>query len=45
MGASALSFGPLRNPSSETASPVRTFPMFVLLSHGLPEVSGPHRDP
>src|SRR5512132_3057604 len=31
MGASAPSFGPLINPSSETASPVRTFPMFVLL--------------
>src|SRR5689334_8174046 len=32
MGASGPSFGPLINPSSETASPVRTFPMFVLLS-------------
>jgi hypothetical protein len=31
MGASGLSFGPLMNPSSETARPVRTFPMLVLL--------------
>ena len=31
MGASAPSLGPLINPSSETASPVRTFPMLVLL--------------
>jgi hypothetical protein len=31
MGAAASSLGPLMNPSSETASPVRTFPMFVLL--------------
>src|SRR5215217_6354653 len=41
MGASGPSFGPLINPSSETASPVRTFPMFVLLPHCLHEVSGP----
>jgi hypothetical protein len=32
MGVSGPSFGPLINPSSETASPVRTFPMVVLLS-------------
>ena len=36
MGASGPSFGPLINPSSETASPVRTFPMFVLHSRTLP---------
>jgi hypothetical protein len=41
VGASAPSFGPPMNPSSETASPVRTFPMFVLLSHCLRQVSGP----
>jgi hypothetical protein len=29
MGASGPSFGPLMNPSSETESPVRTFPMFI----------------
>jgi hypothetical protein len=29
MGASGQSFGPLMNPSSETESPVRTFPMFI----------------
>src|SRR5215211_9179668 len=40
MGAAGPSFGPLMNPSSETASPVRTFPMFDLLPIGLREVSG-----
>jgi hypothetical protein len=41
MGAAAPSFGPLINPSSETASPVRTFPMLALLSYGLREFAGP----
>jgi hypothetical protein len=41
MGASVPSFGPLINPSSETASPVRTFLMFVLPSMGLRHVRGP----
>jgi hypothetical protein len=41
MGASAPSLGPLINPSSETASPVRTFPMLVSFPSGLREVSGP----
>ena len=40
MGASAPSFGPLMNPSSETASPVRTFPMVDLHPIGLREVRG-----
>jgi hypothetical protein len=31
-GAAAPSFGPLMNPSSETASPVRTLPIVVVLS-------------
>jgi hypothetical protein len=39
MGAAVPSFGPLINPSSETASPVRTFPMLVLLSHSLREAT------
>src|SRR5204862_538219 len=33
MGASGVSFGPAINPSSETESPVRTFPKSVLLPH------------
>src|SRR4051794_8871296 len=32
MGASGRSFGPLMNPSSETESPVRTFPILIPLS-------------
>jgi hypothetical protein len=38
MGASGLSFGPPINPSSETESPVRTFPMWF---HLLRQVCGP----
>src|SRR4029450_9384334 len=45
MGAAASSFGPLINPSSETASPGRTFPMFGLLSRRISPPAVRRADP